>query len=73
MGTYPIEPSKSYPMNTNITGLGWFSKILNHALDKSILSIRIKTLSTEKLLKANLQQSSNLFMCGKMVSISQFK
>ena len=40
MGTLLRVPSKTFPMNTNMTRLGWFSKNLCPcALDESSLSI----------------------------------
>ena len=37
MGTHLTVLSKSFPMNTNMTGFKWFSKVL--ASDESSLSI----------------------------------
>ena len=43
MGTHLRELSESYPMNTNMTGFRWFSKIFADTLDESSLSIgRVK-------------------------------
>ena len=40
MGTHLRELSESYPMNTNMTGFGWFSGILcPYALDECSLRI----------------------------------
>ena len=35
MGTHLIVLSESYPINTNLIGLKWFSKIIKASLDAS--------------------------------------
>ena len=47
MGTHLRVLGESYPMYTNMTGFGWFSKILCPcALDESSLSIgRVKVMA----------------------------
>ena len=44
MGPHLRVPRENFPMNTNMTGFRWFSKILMrpHAMDKSSLSINWK-------------------------------
>ena len=55
MGTYLRVLSKSYPMNTNMTGFGWFSKIFAPcALDESSLSIGRSRLQRIWILKLRL-------------------
>ena len=58
MGTYLRALSKNYPMNTNMTGFRWFSKIFaSLCLDESSLSIgrvRIATRCIKSLLHGGL-------------------
>ena len=56
MGTHPRVPSESYPLNTNMTGLQWFSKIFASfcGLDESSLSIgRVKMMVVEVAMRQN--------------------
>ena len=53
MGTHWRVLSKSYPMNTNMTGFRWFIKIFAFlCLDESSLSIgRVKDEQKKKMVK----------------------
>ena len=56
MGTHLRVLSESYPMNTNMTGLQWFSKIFASfcGLDESSLSIgSVKTMVVEVAMSQN--------------------
>ena len=74
MGTHFTVLSESYPMNTNMTGFRWFSKILNPcALDESSLFIgRVNSQNESYSPKyAKKSRVTTFNLCPKCVGIDR--